>query len=161
MRGLVYLFLGVVFFVVAIILYFKLETATMNTQQQNLGDIESLIKLGIPGLMGFIGLIFTILGLKGVIKGAKRSSLNKQIMQMGVETEAEVTYVNQNFSMLVNHRPIYSIVEYKYQDSMGNEHVRKIENLKTDLVIRSNIQVGNTIKVKYLPNDPSQSVMLF
>ena len=59
----------------------------------------------------------------------------------------------------MNNRPIYSIVEYKYQDEFGNEYVNRVENVKTDEVIRNKVEVGSTIRIKYLPEDPGQSVM--
>ena len=93
------------------------------------------------------------------MRGAKRSKLDSHIAQTGVETEAAVTFVDKNYALLVNNRPIYSIVEYTYQDELGNEYVNRIENVSTDYVIRNKAEVGSKIRIKYLPTEPGQSVM--
>ena len=122
--------------------------------------LKSIIQYGVSGLLTLLGVIFTLVGLKGLIRGSKTSKVNAQIVQNGIETDATVTFADKNYSLLVNHKPIYSIVEYKYKDNSGSEHVRRIDNVPSDLVIRNNIVVGANIKVKYLQEDPKRSVML-
>jgi len=92
--------------------------------------------------------------------GARRGDL-QQIAAAGIETGAVITYVDRNYSLLLNNRPIYSIVEYRYRDGMGREFVNRADNVKTDLVIRNNWQVGSPIKVRYLPANPTKSGIMF
>lgn len=112
------------------------------------------------GILGGIGLLFTYLGLTGRSRDAKQQKQNLLITQTGVETDGTVLFVDKNYSILLNKKPIYSIVEYKYQDSFGTEHIRKVNNIPSDLVIRNKIEVGGTVKIKYLNEDPKQSVIL-
>ena len=86
--------------------------------------------------------------------------INNVILQTGIDAQATVTFVDKNYSFLVNNKPIYSIVEYEYVDKNGVKHTRRIDNLNSDLVIRKKIEVGNTIKIRYSQTDYSQSIML-
>jgi len=121
----------------------------------------------VPVIMGgvfvlFLIITFIVLAALRRFGGSKKDQEKKiYIAQNGVETTATVTFVDKNFRLLVNQTPIYSIVEYKYQDNMGREHVRRIDNINSELVVRNKIEVNNTIKIRYLQEDPSQSVIMF
>jgi hypothetical protein len=71
-----------------------------------------------------------------------------------------VTFVDRNWKILLNKNPIYSIVEYYYKDNLGNQYTRKISNMSSELVIRKQIQVGAKIPVKYLSENPAESVIV-
>jgi hypothetical protein len=60
----------------------------------------------------------------------------------------------------VNQTPIYSIVEYTYEDKYGKRHTRRIDRVDSKMVVRKQIQVGTRIPVKYAKEDPSKSVMV-
>jgi len=113
------------------------------------------------GILVLVGLLLGAIGLSSTMRGAAASKENAHIMQTGTEADGTVTFVDRNYSLLVNKRPIYSIVEYTYKDPSGRDHVRRIDNVPSDLVIRSKIEVGGAVKVKYLREDPAKSVLLF
>ena len=161
MRSCMFLNMGIIFIGVGIFVYYIIGTTfTDFPSELGLGEMQTLLQYGIGGLFAGIGAIMTLGGLIGMARGAKRAGLDKQIAQTGTETEATVNFVDKNYSLLVNNRPIYSIVEYTYQDEFGNEHTNRIENVSTDEVIRNKVEVGSKIRIKYLPEDPGQSVMV-
>jgi len=159
MRSMIFLIMGLIFIGVGVFVYFVIGAALADTPAM-FGELQTLLQYGMGGLFAGIGAIMTLGGLIGVVRGAKRSKLAGHIAQTGAETEATVTFVDKNYSMLVNNRPIYSIVEYTYQDELGNEYANRIEDLSTDTVIRNKVEVGGKIRIKYLPADPGQSVMI-
>jgi len=150
--------MGLIFIGTGIFVYFVIGAAFADAPTM-LGELQTLLQYGIGGLFAGIGAIMTLGGLIGVMRGAKSSKLAGHIAQTGTETEATVTFVDKNYAMLVNNRPIYSIVEYTYQDELGNEYANRIENVSTDTVIRNKVEVGSKIRIKYLPAEPAQSVM--
>ena len=167
MRSIVWLIAGLIFIGTGVFVYFVVGAAFADTPAL-FGELQTLLQYGMGGLFAGIGAIMTLNGLIGVMRGAKRSKLDSHIAQTGVETEATVTFVNKNYSPLVNNRPVYSIVEYTYQDELGNEYangIARIENASMDTlirnyVIRNKVEIGNKIRIKYLPAEPGQSVML-
>jgi len=158
MGSIILLIMGVIFIGTGVFVYFVIGTALAD-MPTGFGELQTLLQYGIGGLFAGIGAIMTLGGLIGAIRGAKRSKLDNHIAQSGVETEATVTFADKNYSMLVNNRPVYSIVEYTYQDEMGNEYANRVENISTDYVIRNKVEVGSKIRIKYLPAEPGQSVM--
>jgi hypothetical protein len=76
-----------------------------------------------------------------------------------VETDGVITALERNFSLFVNHRPIYSMVEYRYRDRKGVWRTRRIAQMNAELVRRAGWQVGAPIKVRYLVSDPDKSVI--
>lgn len=157
MRGLVWLMTGLIFIGVGVFVYFIIGTAFEDVPM--FGELQTLLQFGIGGLLVGIGAIMVLGGLIGVIRGGKKSKMDSHIAQTGTEAEANVTFVDKNYSMLVNNRPIYSVVEYTYQDEMGNEYTNRVENVSTDYVIRNKIEVGSKIRIKYLPTEPGQSTL--
>ncbi|HOZ30832.1 MAG TPA: hypothetical protein PLL66_07930 [Bacteroidales bacterium] len=121
---------------------------------------EETVKLLMLGILGGLGLLFSIFGIVGAIIGRGKIKKQKHILNNGMETEATVDFVDKNFSILVQQKPIFSIVEYSYTDQNGNSHTRRVTNVNSDLVIRKQIQVGSKIKIKYIPDNPGDSVML-
>ena len=157
MRSIIWLIAGLIFIGVGVFVYFVIGAAFADMPL--FGELQILLQYGIGGLFAGIGAIMTLSGLIGVMRGAKRSKLAGHIAQTGVETEATVTFVDKNYSLLVNNRPVYSIVEYSYQDELGNEYANRVENVSTDTVIRNKVEVGGKIRIKYLPAEPGQSVI--
>lgn len=162
--SIILLIMGIIFLAVAVFTYFVLDSAfgsiPAEASELGLGQMENIFQIAFPGIFGCIGGLMTLFGLLGLVRGSKQAKLADHIAQIGTETEANVTFVDRNYRMLVNNRPIYSIVEYTYQDGMGNEFVNRVETVSTDTVIRNNIEVGSKIKIKYLPEDPGKSVAL-
>ncbi|MFN8534424.1 MAG: hypothetical protein U0556_12865 [Dehalococcoidia bacterium] len=76
-----------------------------------------------------------------------------------VEADGVITVLDRNFNVFVNHRPIYSTVEYRYRDRRGTLRTRRVEQMNAELVRRAGWQVGTTIKVRYLATDPARSVI--
>jgi len=122
--------------------------------------VVRIVQYGVSGLVGGLGALFFLGGLKGLATNAKQRKLAARLMRTGLDAEGTVTFVDKNWAIKVNQRPIYSIVEYTYQDSSGTEHTRRVDKLNSELVIRKQIQVGSKIPVKYAPEDPSKSVMV-
>jgi hypothetical protein len=96
----------------------------------------------------------------GMIRGSKQMKVNQYIMQNGIPAEGTVTFVDKNWTLLVNKNPIYSIIEYTYTDSNGAQYSRKVTNANSNLVTRMGIQVGSKIPIKYSPQNPAESVIV-
>lgn len=162
--SIILLIMGIVFLATGIFTYFVIDTAfgsiPAEAAELGFGQMESIFQLGFPAVFGCIGALMTLFGALGLVRGSKKAKLDNLIAQTGLEKEATVTFVDKNYNLLVNNRPIYSIVEYKYQDDFGNEYTNRVDNISTDAVIRNKIEVGSTIRIKYLPNDPAKSVAL-
>ncbi len=62
--------------------------------------------------------------------------------------------------MLVNEKPIYSIVEFTFRDSSGMEQTGRKEDVDSDLVIRNRIEVGGEVSIKYLPENPKENILI-
>jgi hypothetical protein len=163
-RSIIILVMGLIFLGTGIFIYFVINAAfgSMPAEATELGfgQMEGLIQIGSSAVFGGIGALMILFGVLGLIRGSKKAKQDNLIAQTGMEREATVTFVDKNYNLLVNNRPIYSIVEYKYQDDFGNEYTNRIENASTNDVIRNKIEVGSTIRIKYLPQDPAQSVMV-
>jgi hypothetical protein len=167
MRSIIWLITGLIVIRTGVFVYFVIGTIFADLPSV-FGEMQTLLQYGLGGGFASIGAIMTVGGMIGVMRWEKRSRLGTHIAQTGVETEATVTFVNKNYSPLVNNRPIYSVVEYTYQDELGNEYAdrtARIENASTDYmlrnyVIRNKVERGSRIRVKYLPAEPGQSVMV-
>jgi hypothetical protein len=161
MRSIILLIMGIVFMATGIFVYDVIGTAFAGGPAEfGFGEMQTLLQYGIGGLLAGIGTIMTLSGLIGVLRGTKKAKLDSHIAQTGTETEATVTLVDRNYALLVNNRPVYSIVEYTYQDELGNEYSNRVENIKTNDVIRNKVEVGGKVRIKYLPEEPGKSVMV-
>ncbi|MES2837764.1 MAG: DUF3592 domain-containing protein [Bacteroidota bacterium] len=159
MRGIVFLFVGIVLIAVGIIVSQSNMKVKINRQRANAEDSKTAISYVAWGLEG-LGGIFALIGVMGVIRGKKQNKRNHYILQNGISAEGTVTFVDKNYAVLVNKKPIYSIVEYTYVDSTGSQHTRKVSNISSDIVIRKQILVGSKIQIKYASENPSESVMV-
>jgi hypothetical protein len=117
----------------------------------------SVIFIIVGGLMAVIGLVLIVTGRATARKQKAKAML---IYQTGVAAEATVTFVDRNYRILVNNRPVYSIVEFKFRDTSGVEHVERKETVQSDLVIRNQIEVGSIVNIKFLAEDPSQNILM-
>ena len=162
--SIILLIMGIVFLAKGIFTYFVINSVfgsmPVEATEMGLGNIENLFQFGISAVFGCTGALMTLFGVLGLIRGSKKAKQDNLIAQTGIEREATVTFVDKNYNLLVNNRPIYSIVEYKYQDDFGNEYTNRVENANTNDVIRNKIEVGSMIRIKYLPQDPAKSVMI-
>lgn len=119
--------------------------------------VVSLIFTIVGGAMAVVGLVILVAGRATAKKQEAKAML---IYETGVAAEAMVTFVDRNYRILVNNQPIYSIVEFKFRDTSGVEHVVRKETVNSELVIRNQVEVGNTVNIKYLAEDPSQNILM-
>lgn len=159
MKHKVILFTGIVLIVTGVIVSQSNGRVSINHQQINSEKSKTVI-YAIGGGVGGLGLIFSLVGLIGMIGGAKTKKRNLNIVQNGVLVEGTITFLDKNFYLLVNKRPVYSIIEYTYQDSTGLQHTRKINNLNSDIAIRNQLQVGGKVPIKYSSENPAESVIV-
>lgn len=123
-------------------------------------ETATIARYAIGGGVGGLGLILGLVGMIGLVRGSRRTKQNQHLMQTGVDAEGTVTFVDKNYALLVNEKPIYSILEYTYRDSAGNQHTRRLDRAPSDFVIRKQIQVGAKVAIKYSAQNPSESVIL-
>ena len=97
----VFIFVGAILIGVGSLIYFL-----------SIGDPNELIGQIVAGGIGGLGMLFAIGGIRGRIKGSKQAKENLLIIQTGTSAEGTVTFVDKNYSFLVNQRPVYSIIEY-------------------------------------------------
>jgi hypothetical protein len=132
------------------------------------GLLSGNFKIGLANLNGVIfgglGLIFMVIGaimfVSSRVKAKKNQALAEKIFAMGVPAEATVTFVDKNYGLLVNNKPIYSIVEFKFRDGSGAERIGRKNNVSSDLVIRLKLEVGAKVQIKYMNEDPDQNILL-
>lgn len=112
---------------------------------------------GVGLLLAAGGGLWVILA---IIAGRRNRAKAMMIYERGIQTKGTVTFVDRNFSVLINNRPIYSIVEFTFTDMSGVEHVSRKPNTDSELVIRNQVEVGSQIDIKYLAEDPSQNIIM-
>lgn len=155
--GIFFLVMGLIFVgvaaVVAIALGGGLSLASLFAAETVVAGIFFIV----GGLMAVIGLVLIVTGRAATQRQKAKAML---IYQTGLAAEATVTFVDRNYRVLVNNRPIYSIVEFKFRDASGVEHVERKDTVQSELVIRNQIEVGGTVNIKYLPEDPSQNILM-
>ena len=115
---------------------------------------------GMTGLGVFFLVLGVILLITGLLKAKARAKKAKDIFQRGTLAKGTVTFVDKNYSLLVNNKPIYSIVEFTFQDGSGKTHTARKDSVESDLIIRDQIVVGGQVALKYLPEDPDQNILI-
>jgi hypothetical protein len=162
MKANLFLFVGLILIGTGVICYFALAGANIrvNGVQSNSASLQATLQWSIGGGLAALGLLFLVGGLRGRSRAKKNQAEINRIMQTGIATEGTVTFADKNYSFLVNKKPIYSIVEYTYKDQTGKQHMRRIETMPSDYVIRAQIQVGSKVNIKYAPEDYSKSTMI-
>lgn len=126
--------------------------------------LPGLLGAGFSAIFVLVGLVLLAVGgvltYAGARERGKLSARADHLETYGVEAEGTITFLDRNYGVLVNNRPIYSIVEYTFQDRMGREHTGRVDNFPSEVAIRSKLEVGSTVRVKYLAEDPTQSTLL-
>ncbi len=159
MKRIVLLFVGIVLIVVGIIVSQSGGRVVINNQLAN-PETSSIAIYAIAGFLGLLGLIFLIAGIISMVRGSKQMKVNQYIANHGIPAEGTVTFVDRNWTLLVNKNPIYSIIEYTYTDNNGVQYSRKVTNANSNLVARMGIQVGSKIAIKYSPRNHAESVII-
>jgi hypothetical protein len=126
--------------------------------------VEALI-IAAPGLILLgVGLFLFITGKisdrKLGILMAQKAQKAEDIANNGIPARGRVTFVDKNYSLLLNEKPIYSIVEFTYEDHLGRPHIGRKENVDSDLVIRAQIAVGSEVDIKYMAANPDENALL-
>lgn len=159
MAGIILLIMGVIFIAAGIfagqVIGSMMGTAP-DVAQEAMGMSQNLftyIFVGVGALMSFFGVI-------SLFRGGRRSQMTKKVLQEGTAGQGQITFIDRNYSVQINNRPVYSIVEYTYQDGMGNQYVNRVTDANTEFVIRAGWQVGTTIPIKYLSDNPQQSALV-
>lgn len=164
MASKVFLFVGLILMGVGAFVYYKLgqgnASIVVNGVRDNSEETRQLLQYSIGGGLAALGLLFMISGVRGNMRATKQQKQIMHIMQTGIATEGTVTFVDKNYALLVNKKPIYSIIEYSYFDGSGTQHTRRVDTIPSDYVIRHSIQVGNKVAIKYAAEDSSQSTIL-
>lgn len=158
------MFVGIILAIVGAIVYYTIgqgnASIVVNGVRDNSAETRTIVQYSIGGGLAGLGLLFIVIGLIGRGRAAKHQKQINHILQTGIAAEGTVTFVDRNYSILVNKRPVYSILEYTYQDLTGNQHTRRIDTMPSDYVIRKNIQVGAKVAIKYANEDSSKSAIL-
>jgi hypothetical protein len=132
------------------------------------GLLSGTFQFGLTNIntvvFGGLGLLFMVIGaimlVGGRAKAKKNKALAEKIFAMGVPTEGTITFFDKNYGLLVNNKPIYSIVEFKFRDGSGVEHIGRKNNVSSDLAIRLKFEVGAKVQVKYMNEDPAQNILI-
>lgn len=164
MKALILLVTGLITVGAGFVVYFatnNASTATATSAAASVG-IDLGMTMILPSIICWgVGGLLTLFGIVGLLGGMARNTELKEIAVGGVQANARITFLDRNYTLLLNNRPIYSIVEYVFRDNMGREIIRRADNIKTDQVIRAGWQVGSMIQVRYLPQNPSKSGIMF
>jgi hypothetical protein len=132
------------------------------------GLLSGNLQVGLANLnmviFGGLGLIFMVVGavlfIRGRVQGKKNKALAEKIFAMGVPAEATITFIDKNYGMLVNNKPIYTIVEFTFRDGSGVERMGRKNNVSSDLAIRLKWEVGSKVQIKYMNEDPAQNILI-
>jgi hypothetical protein len=158
----IYFLVGGILLAVAIFVFVIIGTAfTSNTavpeSEKYLGP---LLQYCISGFLTLLASIFLVAGFRAKAREKKEKELYDRIMLTGVKAAGTITFVDKNWSIRINSRPIYSIVEYVYKDSAGIQHTNRNNQSNSEWVIRNQIQVGKNVEIKYAAEDPSKSILI-
>lgn len=155
----VFIFVGIILMAVGAIFAMSSGGVRINHQLAD-AHTATVAKHLVGGGVAILGAVFIVLAVFSGKKHAAQMQRNLYITQHGIDTQGTVTFVDKNFALLVNNTPIYSILEYTYQDNAGNSHVRRIPNFNSAVLIRKQIQVGSVVSIKYLAENPQESVIM-
>ncbi|MEM9953622.1 MAG: DUF3592 domain-containing protein [Chloroflexota bacterium] len=127
----------------------------------DLSDPDEAWIIWLQYLMGggfaLLGAFFMLLQVRiNYVKNA----VQPRIMKHGVEAQARITLISGSPFMTVNHQPTSYIIEYAYRDANGNTHVSQVTE-PVEKVARSGFKVNTIVTIKYLPDNPEKSVILF
>ncbi|MCX6555705.1 MAG: hypothetical protein NTZ12_11950 [Candidatus Aminicenantes bacterium] len=155
LMGWIFILFGVIFFfggggwsVISALFASRLASTQLMPQ---------LVFASVGFAIWLLGMILVAIGLIG---GKKKKILAKKIFETGVTAEATITFIEKNYGKLVNHKPVYSFVEYKYRDSGATEHLGSKSDVSSDLAVRLDLHVGGKVRIKYLKKNPGQNVLI-
>ena len=158
MVGIILIFMGVIFIGAGL-----LAGNIMGSSLGSVPDVaQDTMQMGQTVFMvAFIGVgaLLVLFGVIALVRGGRRRQMTQRVLQEGVSAEAQITYIDKNYRVLVNNRPIYSIVEYTFVDGLGNQYVNRVDNVNSESLIRSGWQVGSVIPIKYNRDNPQQSAI--
>lgn len=154
MVGFILIIMGVIFIAAGVFAGNIINQAAASVG--GLGDMSNIFTIAFGG----VGALLVLFGFLSVLRGRRAVQVHKEVLANGIDAKGTVTYVDKNYRVLINNRPVYSIVEYKYHDASGMEYVNRIDQVSTESVIRSGIQVGSTINIRYLPDNPEKSTIV-
>lgn len=117
------------------------------------------IRYGAPGIFLLIGGISAIQFVGALAAIPKKRRMANALVERGIETTGQITYVDRNWQIKVNERPIYSIIEYVFEVD-GEQYIRRKNDVPTEIAIRAGFAVGQTVPVYYLPEDPDNNMLL-
>jgi hypothetical protein len=107
-----------------------------------------------------LGIILLIIGLVGLKKKRKAKTAMLEALEHGVDVKGRVTFVDKNYAITMNERPLYSIVEFEFSDDYGHVFTGRKDKVDSELVIRNKIEVGSEVDIRYVPEDPSINALL-
>lgn len=159
MLGIILLVMGSIIVTTGFVAFFSINNSGASSAASGFGiDLGGMLLL--PSLIPWIiGGLLMLWGIALLVMGRVRNKELKEIAYGGVNAEGIITFVDRNYSVLINNRPVYSIVEYRFRDQHGREWANRAGNIDTEFVIRSGWQVGSHIQVRYMPNDPTKSAI--
>jgi hypothetical protein len=163
MKGLALLFAGAVCTAVGFLVWFQINAGAMRVRTHGAARaLDPGLAASLPLIILWsVGGLLILLGGLAVIRGRARQAESNRILASGVEAAGAITFLDRNWTLRVNGQPVYSIVEYRFHDATGREFVRRIDEVPSEAAIRAGWQVGSQVKVRYLPEDPSKSMVMF
>jgi len=132
----------------------SVPASIMDSQE---GAIMRALEWGVPLLVAAVGGLLLFFAVVGTIASAQRKKLDAQLATAGADAAGVITFLDRDFTFLVNGRPVHSIVEYRFTDHNGVVHTGRRDDLQSEAVIRAGWQVGTEIPIRYLREDPTQS----
>jgi hypothetical protein len=160
MVAIILLIIGSVLVSVGFVTFFTIGRSGAQSAANSFGiDLGGTLLLPslIPWIIGGLLILWAVVLL---FMGKARQKELKEIAASGIDTAGIITFLDRNYAVLINNRPVYSIVEYRFRDNHGREWANRAGNIDTELVIRTGWQVGSPIRVRYMPSDPTKSAIV-
>lgn len=148
------IFGGILFAIAAVGIFTEAEVPGPDESGYVLGQIARIV---FGGIFLISALVFLIPGIHTFVDLPRRWYLLRDLRERGIKTTATVTFVDRNYSVRVNGNPVFTIVEYEYQDQNGNRQSHRLPRVPSEIAIRQKIEVGDTINIVYLPDKPEKS----
>ena len=162
MKGLVLLLSGGICLAIGFLISSEIHSGAMRVHTSGTATaLDPRVAAALPSIVlcGVGGLLVLWGGLALIVGRTQQAEANR-VLASGVDATAAITFLDRNWSLRVNGQPLYSIVEYRFQDSTGRDFVRRVDNIPSESAIRAGWQVGSQVQVRYLPQDPSKSVIM-
>ena len=121
----------------------------------NPGQFIYVMVVGV--VLALIGLPLFLIGRREV---KKIETVEKNILSNGLPARARVTFVDKNYSLLVNQKPVYSTIEYSFEDHRGQPRTGRNDTADSDWVIRAQIGIGSEVDIRFLAANPDENRMV-